>query len=158
MGWISPLIWSRTRWDFFRTRWNRWSISRRRWMALAMLTIAGRAPDEMHAFGYSKAGSFSSVVEGALILIAAVSILWAATPQLPVAGPRWKKIGAGVVTSMASSAINFAVARRLLRRQKTPVNHPGGRCPSIFEDGWTSAASSWASLPCTAPVRIGSIQ
>ena len=31
-------------------------------MALAMLTIAGRAPDEMHAFGYSKAEYFSSGV------------------------------------------------------------------------------------------------
>jgi divalent metal cation (Fe/Co/Zn/Cd) transporter len=36
----------------------------------------------MHAFGYSKAEYFSSGVEGALIVIAAVSIVWAALPRL----------------------------------------------------------------------------
>ena len=51
-------------------------------MALAMLTVAARAPDEMHAFGYSKAEYFSSGVEGALILIAAAGILWTALPRL----------------------------------------------------------------------------
>ena len=35
-------------------------------MALSMLTIAARPPDEEHAFGHSKAEYFSSGVEGAL--------------------------------------------------------------------------------------------
>ena len=39
-------------------------------MALAMLTVAARPPDEMYAFGYSKAEYFSSGLEGALILLA----------------------------------------------------------------------------------------
>jgi len=51
-------------------------------MALAMLTVASRAPDEMHAFGYGKAEYFSSGVEGALILLAAASIIWTALPRL----------------------------------------------------------------------------
>jgi len=47
-------------------------------MALAMLTIAAHPADEDHAFGHSKAEYFSSGVEGTLILIAAVSICFAA--------------------------------------------------------------------------------
>jgi divalent metal cation (Fe/Co/Zn/Cd) transporter len=43
-------------------------------MALAMLTIAARPADEMHAFGYGKAEYFSSGLERALILLAAASI------------------------------------------------------------------------------------
>ena len=83
-------------------------------MALAMLTVAARAPDEMHAFGYSKAEYFSSGVEGALILIAAASIVWTALPRL-VAPQPLERVEAGLVVSVAASAINFAVARRLLQ-------------------------------------------
>jgi divalent metal cation (Fe/Co/Zn/Cd) transporter len=36
-------------------------------MALAMLTIAARPPDDEHAYGHAKAEYFSSGVEGALI-------------------------------------------------------------------------------------------
>src|SRR3954463_15686371 len=39
-------------------------------MALAMLMIAARPPDENHTYGHSKAEYFSSGVEGTLILIA----------------------------------------------------------------------------------------
>jgi divalent metal cation (Fe/Co/Zn/Cd) transporter len=45
-------------------------------MALAMLTVAARPADEMHAYGYYKAEYFSSGFEGILILLAAASIMW----------------------------------------------------------------------------------
>src|SRR5512135_3289069 len=51
-------------------------------MALVMLTIAARPADEEHAFGHTKAEYFSSGVEGALILLAAVSIGVAAVDRL----------------------------------------------------------------------------
>src|SRR5512137_3145813 len=51
-------------------------------MALAMLTIAARPADEDHAYGHSKAEYFSSGVEGAMILVAAISIGVAAIPRL----------------------------------------------------------------------------
>lgn len=47
-------------------------------MALAMLSIAARPADEDHPFGHGKAEYFSAGVEGALILIAAASIAFAA--------------------------------------------------------------------------------
>jgi cation diffusion facilitator family transporter len=108
-------------------------------MALAMLTVAARAPDEMHAFGYSKAEYFSSGVEGALILLAAASIVWTALPRL--ASPRpLEHIGIGLTVAVLASAINFGVARSLLKAGKeyrsitleADAHH-------LMTDVWTSA-------------------
>ena len=43
-------------------------------VALAMISVAARPPDEDHAFGYSKAEYFTSGLEGTLILVAAVAL------------------------------------------------------------------------------------
>ena len=51
-------------------------------MALWMLTLAARPADDNHAYGYSKAEYFSSAFEGCLILLAAVSIGYAAIVRL----------------------------------------------------------------------------
>jgi cation diffusion facilitator family transporter len=82
-------------------------------MALAMLAIAARPPDEMHAFGYSKAEYFSSGLEGALILLAAVSIVWAAVPRLIAPRPL-EQVGTGLAVSALAAVLNYAVARLLL--------------------------------------------
>jgi cation diffusion facilitator family transporter len=50
--------------------------------AVWALTYATKPPDEEHVFGHSKAEYFSSGFEGALILVAAVSIAIAAIPRL----------------------------------------------------------------------------
>ncbi|MFV9504407.1 MAG: cation diffusion facilitator family transporter [Oscillochloridaceae bacterium umkhey_bin13] len=81
-------------------------------MALAMLTIAARPPDEDHAYGHGKAEYFASAVEGLLILIAALSIIWAAWSRLrdpmPISEPLL-----GIAIAGVASAINFGVARLL---------------------------------------------
>ena len=46
-----------------------------------MLTIAARPADEDHPYGHGKAEYFSSGVEGALILVAAVGIAVAAVDR-----------------------------------------------------------------------------
>src|SRR5687767_7654600 len=51
-------------------------------LAFAMLSVAALPPDEDHAFGYSKAEYLSSGIEGALILVAALAIAWAAVGRL----------------------------------------------------------------------------
>ena len=86
-------------------------------MALAMLTVAARPPDEMYAFGYGKAEYFSSGVEGALILLAAAGIVWTALPRLAAPQPL-EQVGIGLAVSVLASVINFAVARRLLKAGK----------------------------------------
>jgi cation diffusion facilitator family transporter len=83
-------------------------------MALSMLRIAAMPPDEGHAYGHSKAEYFSSAFEGLLIVVAAVSILWAAVPRLFDPRPL-EAAGLGLAVSVAASAINLAVAQVLLR-------------------------------------------
>lgn len=86
-------------------------------MALTMLTIAARPADDDHAFGHTKAEYFSSGVEGALIFIAAISIIWAAIPRLLHPQPL-EQIGLGLGIAMVASLINLAVALLLLKAGK----------------------------------------
>ena len=86
-------------------------------MALAMLTIAARPADEIHAFGYGKAEYFSSGLEGALILLAAASIVWTAIPRLFTPQPL-EQVIIGLTVAVLASAINFGVARVLLSAGK----------------------------------------
>lgn len=86
-------------------------------MALAMLIIAARPPDDNHAYGHGKAEYFSSAVEGILILIAAGSIAWTALDRLSNPQPL-EAVGLGLVISVVASTVNFGVARVLLRAGK----------------------------------------
>lgn len=83
-------------------------------MALAMLTVAARPPDDEHAYGHGKVEYFASGVEGALILLTAVSICWAAVRRLLDPQPI-EQIGLGLILSTLASLINFGVASILLR-------------------------------------------
>lgn len=107
-------------------------------MALAMLTLAARPADEEHAYGHSKAEYFSSGIEGALILIAAVSIGAAAIPRLLAPQPL-EQVGLGLAVSVAASAINFAVATILLRagRQFHSITLEAD-ARHLMTDVWTS--------------------
>jgi cation diffusion facilitator family transporter len=108
-------------------------------MALAMLTIAARPADEMHAFGYGKAEYFSSGLEGALIVLTAASIAWTAVPRLFAPQPL-EHVGIGLGISVLAAAINFAVARVLMNAGKeyrsitleADAHH-------LMTDVWTSA-------------------
>lgn len=83
-------------------------------MALAMLTLAARPPNEEHPFGYSKAEYFSSGVEGGLIFVAAISIGYAAVERFITPQPL-EQTGIGIIISIIASIINFVVARILLK-------------------------------------------
>ncbi|MBA2490333.1 MAG: cation diffusion facilitator family transporter [Gammaproteobacteria bacterium] len=82
-------------------------------MVLTTLTVAARPPSELHPFGYGKAEYFSSGVEGALILFAAVGIVWSAVPRLIEPIPL-QHVGVGLAITLLAAAVNLAVARVLL--------------------------------------------
>lgn len=86
-------------------------------VALVMLTIAARPADEEHAYGHGKAEYFSSGVEGTLIFIAAIVIAYEAVMRLLNPQPL-EDVALGLVIAAIASAINFAVARVLLRAGK----------------------------------------
>lgn len=83
-------------------------------VALAVLTIAARPPDDEHAYGHDKVEYFSSGVEGALILIAALSIIYSAFGRLLDPRPI-EQVGLGLAISVGASAINLVVARILMQ-------------------------------------------
>lgn len=108
-------------------------------MALAMLLVASRPPDEDHAFGYDKAEYLASGVEGALILVAAAGIGWAAVGRLLAPQPV-ARIGIGLAVSVVAALVNLAVARVLLaaaRRHHSIALEADGR--HLMTDVWTSA-------------------
>jgi cation diffusion facilitator family transporter len=86
-------------------------------VALRMLAVAARPPDESHAYGHSKAEYFSSGIEGVLILIAAVMIAYVAIQRLFDPQPL-EDVGIGIVVAVVASTINFFVARVLLKAVK----------------------------------------
>lgn len=108
-------------------------------MALWMLTLAERPPDEEHAFGYSKAEYFSSGLEGGMIFLAAAAIVVTAAPRLLDPEPL-EAVGLGLAISVVASIINFGVAWALFRAAKryrsitleADAHH-------LMTDVWTSA-------------------
>lgn len=108
-------------------------------MALAMLTVAARPEDEDHAYGHSKAEYFSSGLEGGLILIAALSIIYAAIPRLIEPQPL-EQIGLGLGISVLASVINLIVALLLLRagKQHNSITLQAN-AQHLLTDVWTSA-------------------
>jgi cation diffusion facilitator family transporter len=108
-------------------------------MTLLMLTVAARPPDEDHAWGHSKAEYFASGAEGALILLAATGIGWAAVGRLLAPQPI-EQAGLGVVVSTAASLVNLGVSRVLLaagRRHHSIALEADAR--HLMTDVWTSA-------------------
>jgi cation diffusion facilitator family transporter len=108
-------------------------------MALAMLTVAARPPDDDHAFGHGKAEYFAAGVEGALILIAAASIGIAAVERLLNPRPI-EQFGAGLVLAVLASIVNCTVAVILLRAGRT--HHSAtleADAHHLLTDVWTTA-------------------
>ena len=107
-------------------------------MALLMLSVAARPPDDDHAYGHGKAEYFSSGVEGALILLAAIGIAWAAIPRL--IHPRLlEQVGMGLGVSAVAALVNGGVAVALLRAgRKYRSITLEANAQHLLTDVWTS--------------------
>lgn len=119
-------------------------------LALGMLTLAAAPPDEEHAYGHSKAEYFSSGVEGALILLAALSIGAAAIFRLLNPRPL-EAIGLGLAVSVIASLINFGVAWVLLRAGKRYHS------VSLEADAQHLMTDVWTSIGVLAAVGLVAI-
>lgn len=83
-------------------------------VALFALRVAARPADDDHNFGHAKAEYFSAGVEGAMIFVAAVVIIYAAVER--IIHPRdLESLGLGVGISVLASVLNGVVAVVLLR-------------------------------------------
>src|SRR5688572_21004386 len=82
--------------------------------AYLSLWFAAQPVDSSHTYGHEKIEYFSSGLEGMLILIAAVGIIWYAVQRLIVPQPL-PELGLGTAISLVASLINLGVAQVLLR-------------------------------------------
>ena len=109
-------------------------------MALWMLSIAARPPDESHMYGHGKAEYFSSTVEGILILVAATGIAYTAVERLLEPVPLMQ-LGTGLGISFIAGSINFIVARILFaagNRYRSITLEADAQ--HLMTDVWTSIA------------------
>lgn len=105
---------------------------------LAMVTIAQRPADEDHPYGHHKAEYFSSGFEGALIIGAAVAIIWAAVVRMFNPQPL-QQLGWGLVLSVISSVFNGLLAWamfRSAREHRSIALEADGK--HLLTDVWTS--------------------
>lgn len=83
-------------------------------VALIAITIAERPADDDHQFGHSKAEYFSAGVEGAMIFIAAGSIIVLAVERL-LNPQELEQLGVGLLVSVVASILNGIVGTMLIR-------------------------------------------
>jgi cation diffusion facilitator family transporter len=97
-------------------------------VALVALRFADRPADANHPYGHDKAEFFSAVIEGALIIVAAVSILqhawWVFLNPAPFEAPL-----VGMALNAAATVVNAGWAWVLLRRGRAL------RSPALRADG-----------------------
>lgn len=108
-------------------------------VAFWALSFAAKPADQEHPFGHTKAEYFSSGLESALIVVAAIGIAIAAYDRLLSPHPI-EQLGVGLVLSLVATAINGGTAWVLLRAGKrlrsitlrADAHH-------LLTDVWTSA-------------------
>jgi cation diffusion facilitator family transporter len=108
-------------------------------LALWMLRLAATPPDEEYPYGMSKAEYFSAGTEGALIVLAAGGILFAAIPRLVDPQPLDAPL-LGLGASLAASLVNLGAALVLMRagrRHHSITLEADGK--HLMTDVWTSA-------------------
>lgn len=108
-------------------------------VAFIALTIAARPADDEHAYGHDKAEYFSSGVEGGLILVAAVSIIYAALERFlhPLA---LHDLGPGLLVSSLAAVVNLVTANILLRAARAHDSITlEADARHLLTDVWTSA-------------------
>jgi cation diffusion facilitator family transporter len=86
-------------------------------IAFVALTVADRPADQSHAYGHDKAEYFSSGVEGTLILVASILIIYTAVRRF-LHPMQLTDLSLGLGIALAASGINLGVARFMLRMAK----------------------------------------
>ena len=107
-------------------------------VALIALRTASRPGDSSHHYGHGKAEYFSALVEGLMILVAAMLIIVTAVRRLIEPQPL-EDLGIGLAISVVASVINGVTAMVLIRagrRHRSIVLEADGK--HLMTDVWTS--------------------
>ena len=118
--------------------------------AVLMVTIAERPADEDHPFGHTKAEYVSAVLEGVLVVLAALWIAREALPRLlhpvPLEG-----LGLGLGVSLLASLLNGLLAYHLLKEGR---RH---RSPALTADGYHVLSDVLTSLGVVLGVGLAGL-
>ncbi len=122
------------------------------WFALR---VSATPPDDKHPFGHHKAEYFSAVLEGALIIVAAIAIFREAAIHFfqPV---ELDAPALGIAVNVTASVINAVWGWRLIRigrREKSPALDADGR--HVLSD---AVSSTGVVIGVTAAVLTGWLQ
>jgi cation diffusion facilitator family transporter len=107
--------------------------------AFFALRVAETPPDAKHPFGHHKAEYFSAVLEGALIIVAALAIFREAAIHF-FEPKQLEAPGLGIAVNVVASAINAVWGWHLLRvgrRERSPALHADAK--HVLSDVVTSA-------------------
>ena len=121
-------------------------------MAFWSVRVASQPADEAHPFGHGKFESLSAIIEGALIFIAAVGIIWAAIGRLTRGGTEISTPLAGAAVMAVSTVVNIVVSTYLFRIAARTES------PALEADAWhlrTDVYTSAGVLVGMAAIHIG---
>jgi cation diffusion facilitator family transporter len=102
------------------------------------LWLAAQPADENHRYGHSKIAFFSAGIEGGLIVLAAVFIIYESIRRW-IGGLTVSHLGDGVLLTLATVVINGILGLYLIRtgrRHRSLILVSNGR--HVLTDGWTS--------------------
>jgi cation diffusion facilitator family transporter len=117
--------------------------------ALFALWYSTRPVDRSHNYGHQKIEFFSAAIEGALILAAAVTIVWYSLQRLVDPRPI-ESAGIGLFVALIATAVNLALAiamLRVARRHESVVLEADGR--HLMTDVWTTVGVIAALIVAT---------
>jgi cation diffusion facilitator family transporter len=115
--------------------------------ALIAIRVSAQPADSDHPFGHHKAEYFAAVLEGALIIVAALLILHQAVDAYRAPRPLSHVTG-GIAISAIATAINAGWAWFLITRGRA------WRSPALTADGWHVLTDVWTSLGVLAGIIL----
>lgn len=103
------------------------------------LWYSDKPPDDAHPYGHGKVAYFSSGFEGALITIAALSIMYTAIADI-IRGPQIEQLGVGLIITGGLALVNLVLGAALVhtgKKHNSIVLRANGH--HVLTDVWTSA-------------------
>ena len=86
-------------------------------MALFSIILSSKPADESHPYGHGNVEYFSAGIEGLLIVIAAIFIIYESTLSI-INGPELKQLGIGAIIITIASTVNLLLGNYLIRTGK----------------------------------------
>ncbi len=86
-------------------------------MALYSIILSSRPPDKSHLYGHGNIEYFSAGIEGFLIVLAALTIIYTSIEDI-IIGAKPDKLGTGTIIIGAAGAVNLFLGFYLIRKGK----------------------------------------